>query len=300
MNRQLTQDVHKRPCCQVNRGESAYPGLRGRSCDPRGWAFVLILLPDSGVWVPSSGGSACSCGLSAPLCPFLLCPPKSLPCDHPLQPSLSQSGFTFNRHLLNLPPLNLGGNVGIKPDYRCYRRARLGAPEREWLELAPAPPGLTQLPRGGSRLWTPLPGPAGPPRGLCLHPSRDAGGMLMGSLKKMSSSFKRGSLKSSTSGSQKVSEPEGSLRAGGPQDGGCGFPAVPLCSAHRGWGWGPTSKALASEPLLGRGPHTSRHCTRHPHPLGLPHLAHAPHGTRGGAGSVSRASVESHTVMLPP
>lgn len=53
----------------------------------------------------------------------------------------------------------------------------------------------------------PWPGPVGlrlP--ALCPCPSRDTGGRLMGSLRKMSSSFKRGSLKSSTSGSQKVSE----------------------------------------------------------------------------------------------
>lgn len=59
------------------------------------------------------GGPPCSCGLSAPICAFLLCTPKSLPCDHPLQPPLSQSGFTFNLHLLNLPPLNLGGMEGL-------------------------------------------------------------------------------------------------------------------------------------------------------------------------------------------
>lgn len=75
----------------------------------------------------------------------------------------------------------------------------------------------------------------------------------MGSLRKMSSSFKRGSLKSSTSGSQKVSEPEGSLRAGGPQDGGCRFPAVPLCSAHRGRGWGPRLKLLHQNHFSGGG-----------------------------------------------
>lgn len=50
---------------------------------------------------------------SAPICTFLLCTPKSLPCDHPLQPPLSQSGFTFNHHLLNLPPLKLGGMEGL-------------------------------------------------------------------------------------------------------------------------------------------------------------------------------------------
>ena len=44
----------------------------------------------------------------------------------------------------------------------------------------------------------------------------------MGSLRKMSSSFKRGSLKSSTSGSQKVSELVGCLQqAGGLKDRRC-------------------------------------------------------------------------------
>lgn len=66
----------------------------------------------------------------------------------------------------------------------------------------------------------------------------------MGSVRKMSSSFKRGSLKSSTSGSQKVSG-----RAEGLRGGDAGLP-LPSFRVPGEWRWASETRAPVSGPLL--------------------------------------------------
>lgn len=79
--------------------------------------------------------------------------PKSFPFGHPLQPPLSQSRFTFNRHLLNLSPINLWGRQRLSLITDVIEESPGASAGREsgrsgQQEPAPAPPGLTQLPAG--------------------------------------------------------------------------------------------------------------------------------------------------------
>lgn len=96
-------------------------------------------------------------------CAFL--EPQILPFDHPVPPPLSESRFTFNRHLLNLPPLNLGGMEGLRliTDVIEGPAAPRGPQSGRELPAAAPAPGPPH-----PRLRVPSPPGPMPPWGLCL------------------------------------------------------------------------------------------------------------------------------------